>query len=148
VPDGARWIHVDLNTQTLVAYQGDRAVFATLISSGKAGHETPTGLYRIHAKHVSTTMSDLESESERYHIEDVPWTMYFHNSYALHSAFWHDRFGHRRSHGCVNLAPGDARWLFFWSLPELPVAWHGVLARDGSGTWVQIDAESLAEEAG
>ena len=36
-----------------------------------------------------------------YSIEDVPWTMYFLGGYALHAAFWHDKFGTRRSHGCA-----------------------------------------------
>jgi hypothetical protein len=66
--------------------------------------------------------------------------MYFLGSYALHAAFWHERFGHPRSHGCVNLAPRDARWLFFWTLPELPSAWHGVLADVGKGTTILLDS--------
>jgi hypothetical protein len=81
---------------------------------------------------------DLASDGP-YSIEDVPWTMYFSGSYALHAAFWHERFGHPRSHGCVNLAPRDARWLFFWTAPNLPSAWHGILADVGKGTTVVLD---------
>jgi hypothetical protein len=67
--------------------------------------------------------------------------MYFEGSYALHGAFWHDRFGQVRSHGCVNLAPEDARWLFRWTTPLLPAGWHGVVApRPNIGTWVFIEA--------
>lgn len=134
-----RWIRVDLDRQTLTAYEGETPVFATLVSSGVAEHATPVGLYRVHAKHVATTMDDLASDGDAYSIEDVPWTQYFLGSYALHAAFWHERFGHPRSHGCVNLAPRDARWLFFWSLPELPSGWHGVLAEVGKGTSVLVD---------
>jgi hypothetical protein len=65
--------------------------------------------------------------------------MYFSGSYALHAAFWHERFGHPRSHGCVNIAPRDARWLFFWTAPNLPSAWHGILADVGKGTTVVLD---------
>src|SRR5690606_34890094 len=54
VPEGARWIHVDLDAQVLVAYEGDRPVFATMVSTGRAGYETPAGLFRIQSKHVST----------------------------------------------------------------------------------------------
>jgi lipoprotein-anchoring transpeptidase ErfK/SrfK len=116
-------------------------VFATLVSTGKPGHETPTGLYRIQSKHVSTTMDDDASEDGAYSIEDVPWTMYFHGNYALHGAFWHYTFGRVRSHGCVNLAPADARWLFQWSSPTLPASWHGIFAdpRQNPGTFVFIE---------
>ncbi len=143
-----RWIRVDLERQTLTAYEGETPVFATLVSAGLPDHATPTGHYRIHAKHVTTTMDDLASDGA-YSIEDVPWTMYFLGSFALHGAFWHERFGHARSHGCVNLAPRDARWLFFWTLPELPSAWHGVLAGVGEGTSVVLDTgTSYAVEQG
>ncbi len=134
-----RWFHVDVSEQTLVAYEGDRPVFATLVSTGRAGFDTPIGTYRIQSKHVSATMDDPDSATEAYSIEDVPWTMYFEGSYALHGAFWHDSFGHRRSHGCVNLAPADARWVFHFATPELPSGWHGVFATPRRvGTWVHI----------
>ncbi|MFO0680884.1 MAG: L,D-transpeptidase [Sandaracinus sp.] len=139
IPEGDRWIHVDLSEQTLVAYEGERAVFATLVSTGREGFATPTGTFRIQSKHVSTTMDDPDSPTEAYSIEDVPWTMYFEGSYALHAAFWHDNFGRVRSHGCVNLAPADARWLFEWTTPGLPPGWHGVIAGPRTpGTWVHV----------
>jgi hypothetical protein len=140
VPRNQRWIRVDLERQTLTAYEGETPVFATLVSSGLPDHATPAGIYRLHAKHVTTTMADDLAADGPYSIEDVPWTMYFLGSYALHAAFWHDRFGQPRSHGCVNLAPRDARWLFFWTLPELPSGWHGVLADVGEGTTVVLDS--------
>jgi lipoprotein-anchoring transpeptidase ErfK/SrfK len=156
---------VRLAEQTLVAYEGTRPVFATLVSSGKAGFETPPGIFRIWSKHISTTMDGVAPSAsaaaaagatlgaaapaqaaqtpggdEAYSIEDVPWTMYFQGSYALHAAFWHERFGQVRSHGCINLSPADARWLFRWSTPVLPADWHGVLAtNDNPGTWVWIE---------
>jgi len=140
VPRRARWVHVRLEDQTLVAYDGDRPVFATLVATGKDGFPTPQGLFRVHAKHVSTTMDGLAGSDDVYSIEDVPWTMYFQGSYALHAAFWHDRLGAVRSHGCVNLSPEDARWLFRWTTPSLPAGWHGVLAtRDNPGTHVWVE---------
>ena len=139
IPQEDRWIHVDLSNQTLVAYEGDRAAFATLVSTGREGFGTPVGTYRIQSKHVSTTMDDTDSANEAYSIEDVPWTMYFEGSFALHAAFWHDNFGRPRSHGCVNLAPADARWLFQWSTPTLPPGWHGVVSSQRrQGTWVHV----------
>lgn len=123
------WVHVSLGQQTLVMYRGDRPVYATLVSTGLKGHRTPTGLFSIRVKHVSATMSDIGpevGEDERYSIEDVPFTQYFERSFALHGAFWHDRFGLPRSHGCVNLAPTDARRLFEHTWPPLTDGWHGV----------------------
>lgn len=139
VQPGEKWIHVDLSQQVLVAYEGDKAVFATLVSTGRDGFETPTGIFRIMSKHVSTTMDDEEASDGPYSIEDVPWTMYFSGNFALHGAFWHSSFGRVRSHGCVNLAPSDARWLFQWSGPNVPPGWHGAFARRGNpGTRVVI----------
>ncbi len=139
VPEDARWVHIRLSTQTLVAYEGSRAVFATTVSSGLEDHATPTGVFQIQSKHISTTMDDDTSPETAYSIEDVPYTMYFHHNYAMHGAFWHNRFGQVVSHGCVNLAPVDARWLFQWSEPQVPAGWHGVFRGTGEGTWVYID---------
>jgi hypothetical protein len=134
-----KWIHVDLSEQVLVAYVGDTPVFATLVSSGKPGHETPTGAYRIQHKHISTTMTGEDPVDGRYEVEEVPWTMYYDRGYALHGAYWHDEFGQVRSHGCTNLAPADARWLLRWTEPPLPAGWHSIRARTReSGTRVYI----------
>jgi len=140
VKDTDRWIHIRLSQQLLVAYQGDTPVFTTLMSSGREGFETPTGIFRIQSKHVSTTMENTSMQDEAYSIEDVPWTMYFDGGYALHAAFWHESFGRPRSHGCINLSPADARWLFQWTTPSLPQAWHGIIAsKQNPGTWVWIE---------
>jgi lipoprotein-anchoring transpeptidase ErfK/SrfK len=140
VPSRARYIAVQLSTQTLVAYDGPTPVFATLVSTGKPEHETPTGIYRIQQKHVSATMdAEATGADDAYSIEDVPWTMYFSRGLALHAAFWHEGFGRVHSHGCVNIAPLDARWLFEWTAPNLPVGFHGVFAtRENPGTFVVI----------
>jgi hypothetical protein len=142
VPEGGKWIHVDVGSQTLTAYEGERPVFLTLVSTGNEEEDeeyaTVRGTFAIQSKHVSATMDNLAME-EAYSIEDVPWTMYFHSSYAIHGAFWHSVFGHQRSHGCVNMTPRDAKWIFDWSEPSLPLGWHGVVAtRERPGTWVKV----------
>jgi hypothetical protein len=121
------WVHVNIDQQTAVAYRGDTPVYATLVSSGLEGHDTPFGLFEIRAKYVASTMSDIGADADdRYSIEDVPWTQFFSGSIALHGAFWHGGFGLRHSHGCVNLSPFDAHRLFDHTLPELPDGWHGI----------------------
>lgn len=126
------WIHIDLSEQTLVAYDGDVPVFATLVSTGKQPGMTPVGVHRVQVKHVATSMRDQPIEEEAYSIEDVPWTQYFHGSVALHGAFWHAGFGQVRSHGCVNLSPSDARWLFGFTDPPLPPGWHAAAPTRGT----------------
>jgi L,D-transpeptidase catalytic domain len=129
VPPSEPWVHVNIERQTLVVYRGDTPIYATLVSTGLPGHDTPVGLFEIRSKHVSATMSDIGpdvSEDLRYSIEDVPWTQYFSGSVALHGAFWHAGFGLPHSHGCVNIAPLDAHWVFEHTLPELDEGFHGV----------------------
>lgn len=129
------WVHVDVSEQTLVLYVGARPTYATLVSTGLEGHETPRGDFRIRRKYVSDTMANLgpDAGDDGYRIDDVPWTQYFEGSVALHGAFWHHRFGLRRSHGCVNLSPRDARRVFAHTWPAIPPGWHGVSTDRGTG---------------
>jgi lipoprotein-anchoring transpeptidase ErfK/SrfK len=122
---GAAWIDVNLFEQTLAAYAGEQMVYATLISSGLPGWDTPVGLFQVWRKVASGKMSGAYNKPDYYFLEDVPWAMYFNQDVALHGAYWHNSFGYRHSHGCVNLAPADARWLFEWA-PE--------------DTWVRVQA--------
>ncbi|MBX3249830.1 MAG: L,D-transpeptidase [Myxococcales bacterium] len=135
IPEGARWVHVDLDEQILIAWEGDTPVLATMVSTGKDGYETPTGLFRVSQKYVSTTMRGDDPTDGVYDVGEVPWTLFYDGSYALHGAYWHDGFGEVRSHGCTNVAPADARWLFGWSTPTLPEGWHGIRE---PGTWVWV----------
>ena len=132
LPPGEFWLDVDLGHQTLVAYEGDRPIYATLVSTGRVrksnnpllSHETPVGRYRLLSKHTTATMDGDHAIFGAYSLEDVPYVQFFKGAYALHGAFWHDRFGRPSSHGCINLAPEDARWLFDWTLPDVPRGWH------------------------
>jgi len=138
-----RWIDVDVRAQVMVAYEGDRPVYATLVSTGRRGpnHATPLGEYRIWVKLATSDMDDLERDDveSNYSIESVPWVQYFEGSNGFHAAFWHDGFGTRRSHGCVNLSPRDARWLFDFTAPHLPLGWYAVLPTSSDpGTLVRI----------
>ncbi len=125
----ARWIDVELATQTLVAYEGVRPVYATLVSTGRgpvgSGSETPTGVHRVWVKIAASDManSDRSDLEAHYSLEDVPYVQFFNGSVALHGTYWHRDFGHIRSHGCVNLAIADARWLFAFTGPRLLDGW-------------------------
>jgi lipoprotein-anchoring transpeptidase ErfK/SrfK len=125
----ARWIDVELATQTLVAYEGVQPVYATLVSTGRgpvgSGSETPTGVHRVWVKIAASDManSDRGDLEAHYSLEDVPYVQFFNGSVALHGTYWHHDFGHIRSHGCVNLAIADARWLFAFTGPRLLDGW-------------------------
>jgi hypothetical protein len=141
--DGEHWLDVSIANQTLVAYAGTKPIFATLVSTGEAGLHDPSttkstilGEFRIFAKHRTTTMSS-EVVGEEFELKDIPYVQYFQEGYALHAAYWHDDFGIPRSHGCINLAPDDAKWLFSWTAPEVPAAWHGARA-DRTGSVVVV----------
>ncbi len=110
IDPGERWVSVNLREQTAVAYEGDQPVYAAMVATGRPGAATVQGIYRTWARHASTTMS-----GPGYYIEGVTWTSYFYRGFALHTAYWHDAFGAPRSHGCVNLSPYDAWWVFQWS---------------------------------
>jgi hypothetical protein len=144
-PDGVgptdKWIDVNTFEQTLAAYEGDRLVFATLVSSGLPQWETDPGLFRVYAKVKIAKMSGRDGLADYYFLEDVPYATYFNKDMALHAAYWHDKFGFKHSHGCVNLPPADARWIYEWTTPAPgDNSWTVVPDRKNNdiGTWVWV----------
>jgi lipoprotein-anchoring transpeptidase ErfK/SrfK len=206
---GEKWIDISLRQQVLTLYEGKKAVYSTLVSTGRDGMKdpkttlsTPMGSFRLKSKHIAAAMDSEENsavsggaragaataggggesaatadrllaaekagkklsvEDQRrlanvkkgrdpeygvtrrrgslgFELRDVPWIQYFAAGYALHGAYWHDVFGVPRSHGCINLAPIDARHVFMWSDPPVPEGWHGINigAEMGEGTAVEI----------
>ena len=149
---GERWIDVDLDNEILVAFEGDVAVYATMVSSGGKDTPTETGVYRMWLKESEADMKGLNGE-DPYSVATVPWTQFFspEKGLALHTAYWHDGFGHARSHGCVNLAPRDARWLYYWSDPQVPPGWTmaaGVVEAPGSIVRIRSAADPTPELKG
>ena len=153
-----RWIEVKVGHQVLTVYEGIIPTFITLVSTGVDGLDdpetsraTPRGVFRIHSKHVTYRMAadehppwkEGDKPDPKYRVDDVPWVQYFQGGYALHAAYWHDSFGNPKSHGCINLSPRDAQYLFGLTLPEMPDAWHGVYGGRGTaslGTYVFVRA--------
>lgn len=111
-----RWIQVDLSQQKLTAWEGKRRVYTVKISSGKKSTPTPVGRFRIQSKHRTTRM-----RGRGYDLANVPYTLYYHGSYAIHGAYWHKRFGTPVSHGCINLPPNRAKLIFNWASVGTPV---------------------------
>ena len=114
--DGVRRIEVNLSNQTLTAWQGDVMVMHTSISSGRSGTPTVTGAFAVGTKYKAQRMT-----GPGYDLPNVPWVMYFHGSYAIHGAYWHNNFGTPMSHGCVNMRPNEAEMLYNWAAPGTQV---------------------------
>lgn len=109
-----RWVGIDLYEQVLIAYEGEEAVFATLISTGLPRWPTVEGTFNIYWRRLREDMTWGTPGDDFYYLEEVPWTMFFDEGRALHGAYWHNGLGYRRSHGCVNLSITDAYWLYHW----------------------------------
>jgi lipoprotein-anchoring transpeptidase ErfK/SrfK len=145
-------IEIDLSQQILTALENERVILKTKVSTGlpRPGDPkdkpttTPVGSFRIRNKLPSRHMGygALTDDIYAYELPGVPWTMLFHkDGYALHGAYWHNNFGTRMSHGCVNMRYTDAQWLFRWTSPEFgigPDYKSGQMYTMGEGTLVQI----------
>ncbi|WP_066379506.1 MULTISPECIES: L,D-transpeptidase [unclassified Anabaena] len=106
----SRRIIIDLSQQRLFAWEGNRLVYSFRISTGKRSTPTPTGRFTITSKYRTHRM-----RGRGYDIPDVPYAMYFYKGYAIHGAYWHNRFGTPVSNGCVNLTVNQARKLYNWA---------------------------------
>ncbi len=140
VPRNAKWVHIDLNQQILTAYdRNDRLVFATLVSSGKKTTETNRGIFRVRRKIIYTHMSG--GGSDPYSVEGVPWVLYYDGAIALHGSYWHNGFGTRRSHGCVNLSPRDAEFVYNFAPINVPQGWRSInpIAANIETLWVVVE---------
>jgi len=126
------WTEVDLYEQTFAAYEGDRMVYATLISSGLNRWPTREGVFQVWERFSEYKMSGAEGKIDYYFLEDVPYIMYFDqlNGIALHGTYWHDRYGYKHSHGCVNMPILDAEWVFDWSAHAANDLWVWVHTSD------------------
>ena len=107
---GARWIDVNLSTQSVYAYEGDTVVNSFIVSTGTQYTPTVTGKFKIWIKLKSASMS-----GPGYYLPNVSYVMYFYKGYGLHGTYWHSNFGTPMSHGCVNLRTSDAEWLYYWA---------------------------------
>lgn len=126
IPLDDKWISVDLDHQRLYAWEGNKLLKRFAISSGKAKTPTVTGAFRIWAKVSSQTMQGgSRAAGDYYNLPNVQWVQYFYRDYALHGAYWHNKFGTPTSHGCINLTNTDAKWLFDWASPTVSYrGWH------------------------
>jgi hypothetical protein len=131
VDPAEKTISLDLDYQTLSCYESGREVFFCKVSSGKSfdpvtgeivdTYATPAGTLLTHWKIISKNMT-AGNESAGYSTPAVPWCTFIQGGVAIHGAHWHNAFGEKRSHGCVNVTPEDAKWIFRWTTPYVSLA--------------------------
>jgi hypothetical protein len=110
-----RFIYVNLAQETLTVYNNCKLLFATLVSSGKNSW-TFEGRFAILTKDTEYRLITPPAEStSKFYIEGVPYFMSYAGDFGLHGAYWQDSFGTPASHGCINLSPADAKWLYDWA---------------------------------
>ena len=118
-PTTTKSILVDRSEQKLYAYDGDTLFMTATTSTGLDNTPTPRGIFTIYKKTPSRYMQgplpNINSD-QYYDLPGVPWNLYFTDGGAvIHGAYWHDKFGTKYSHGCVNLNPKDARTIYEWA---------------------------------
>lgn len=121
VPGASKSLVVSISQQRVWAYENETVVLTSLVSTGKPGFDTPTGMFSISKK---VELQDMEGliGGEYYNVTDVPDVMYFTAvGHAFHGTYWHDNFGAVMSHGCVNLPIDVAQFLYEWTPMETPV---------------------------
>ncbi|MFH1185542.1 MAG: L,D-transpeptidase [Chloroflexota bacterium] len=138
--------------QILSCYEGNTEVFFCRVSTGYGERfSTPTGDQAVSWKIFSLHMAANTSSDSGYDTMAVPWPVFFNTNAgaAIHGTFWHNDFGTRRSHGCVNATPEDAKWIFRWTTPaisleqsEIRLSWPDV--GGGFSTSVTVDDTSTS----
>lgn len=141
VPWDKKRIDVNLTAQSLAAYEYDDIVFKTTISSGIPTSDTTThvGKFQITEKLPSEHMGEanIYQAVDDYVLAGVPWTCYFTgDGQAFHGTFWHENYGSPMSHGCINMRPSEALWLYRWATPEHSE--NSYTTRPGRGTAVDV----------
>lgn len=140
-------IIVNVNLQSLSCYEGNNEVYFCQVSTGRKLDEygnpvdewtTSPGTYWIWRKLISLHMSGGETGAG-WDTMAIPWTSLFGGTgIAIHGTFWHNDFGTRKSHGCVNTLPEDAKWIFRWTTPEVAYNPGDVTNNTYEGTRIEV----------
>jgi hypothetical protein len=118
-------LEVRLGQQLVIAYERNQAVFMARAATGAEFSNgkffTPAGQHKTFHKRASRHMAAGDLASNGYDLPGVPWICYITESgVAFHGTYWHNDFGRPRSHGCINLTPAAAKWIYRWTQPVAP----------------------------
>lgn len=108
-------ITVDRGKQMLYAWEGGRIINQTPVSTGMYYTPTVKGSFKIYRKIPLQDMRGSFPPYPPYYTKNVPNVMYFYGAYAIHGTYWHNSFGSRASHGCVNVPVTFSKWLYDWA---------------------------------
>jgi lipoprotein-anchoring transpeptidase ErfK/SrfK len=141
VPDEDKRLELRLNEQLLLAYESGQIVFATSVSTGgkrlSGKYTTPVGSFITYHKRPTRHMAVGDIASNGFDFPGVPWVSYITEAgISFHGTYWHNDYGHPHSHGCINMPPQAAKWLFRWTTPTVPP--EKPLAYGYVGTKVEI----------
>jgi lipoprotein-anchoring transpeptidase ErfK/SrfK len=145
VPESSKYILVDTATQSVTAFEGETAVLAARCSSGGKRTKTPLGDFLTYHKGATIHMTNdgAAGAGRSFDLPGVPWVTFFTSTgVSFHGTYWHNDYGTPRSHGCVNLRPEDARFIYRWSSPRVPVDTQ-YLHLPGTGTRVEIISSNI-----
>jgi hypothetical protein len=138
VPENEKHIEIYLDRQLLLAYEWDVLVYAARVATGRKNYESPIGWFHTFHKRPTYHMFGGADEFSIFDLPGVPWDTYItDNGVALHGTYWHNDFGTPHSHGCINMAIQDAKWIFRWTRPAVP-AGERLILQPGTGTRVKI----------
>lgn len=126
VPAAEKFIEVHLEDQLVIAYEGDTQVQLFRCSAGVTKgdvSQTPTGDFRTDYKRPSRHMIDgNDHHMNTFNLPGVPWISYIDvNGISFHGTYWHNNFGVPMSHGCINLPPASAKWIYRWTTPVVGI---------------------------
>jgi lipoprotein-anchoring transpeptidase ErfK/SrfK len=123
VKPGDYWIDLNISKEVLTFFKGNDPVLATYVSTGMKGSPTILGTFNVQYKYIKTRMHGGPPLATHYYdLPNVPWTMYYHGSFGVHGAYWHDEFGTPKSSGCTNATIGDAKFIFDLIRPSIGAA--------------------------
>jgi len=138
VPEKEKHIEIYLDRQLLLAFEWNVLVYAARVATGKKNYETPTGWFRTFHKRPTYHMTGGADIFSVFDLPGVPWDSYVTDTgVAIHGTYWHNDFGHPHSHGCINMSPQDAKWIYRWTLPTVPPG-ERLMLEPGTGTRVLI----------
>lgn len=131
-----KWLQIDISDQMLTCFEGQVPVFTTPVASGLWNTATPLGEFRIlYKRHAQRMVGD------GYDLVGVAFPSYFTNSgVAIHGTYWHNDYGRRHSHGCLNVPSKAARWVFRWVEPAVPYELYTYRSTPEEGTRVVVIA--------
>ena len=98
-------ILVDKTTQRMLVIQDGYVRYMWPVSTGRGNMATPNGLY-------APQRMERNWFSRAYYDSPMPYSIFFHNGYAIHGSYAINQLGGPASHGCVRLHPYHAALLF------------------------------------